>query len=109
MVTSAFSVYENNYGLPIIWTLYQSDGVTPFNLTNYTVKFKMWKPVYPDTLKIDRECDIIDAPNGIVQFVPIPTDFDTPGYYYAQFQASVNGIVVVGFNIFPWNVISAPS
>jgi len=107
MVTTNKEFYQRDYGLSLEWTLYQSDGTTPFDLTGYTVKLKMWVTGYQSILTINGNCSIISPTNGTVSYTPAINDFASCGEYTAEFEATATGIIVT-FSQFKITILPSP-
>lgn len=102
-------IYKGAYGGFLAWSLLQADGVTPYDLTGTEVNFRLWKQSAPGTALIDAAA-IIDADptTGRVQYAIVAGDFDTPGEYFGQFVAIVDGVSVVHFAPFLIQVKNVP-
>ena len=88
------TIYKGNFGEVITWTLYQYDGVTPFNLNNYAVTFKVWKASDSSHPIVSAAATIISAPAGTVSYTTQAADFTQVGTYVAAFTATANGVSV---------------
>lgn len=82
-----------------------SDG-TPIDLTATTVTLRM-APSNGGDLKIDANCIVTDAANGLAKYKFDPADVDTPGNYLAEFVlTSAGGVQIAPSNAFLNIVIS---
>jgi hypothetical protein len=99
------TVYRGNYGDTIAWTLYQADGVTPFNLAGFTVMFKVWNGA--NILIVNSAADILVHANGTVSYTIKVVDFVVAGDYKAAFYALAAGVEQT-FEPFPLEVLNLP-
>ena len=69
------TVPRGDYGQPYPFTVNNPDG-TPFDITSYTINFKMWKGGIPEVLVTSGVCSVIaDPDNNKCQFTPGINDF----------------------------------
>ncbi len=89
------TIYKGNFGENIAWALFISDGVTPFNLTGYTVTVKVWSPLNPSNPVVSAAA-VKNTPNtlGTVYYVTTAADFPQVGNYLAAFTATASGVDV---------------
>lgn len=99
------TVYKGNYGQVIPWTLYQADGVTPFNLTGYSVVFKVWEASDPAHPIINTAAGVTSYPLGQVYYETQDTDFTQAGNYEAAFSAVAAGTADITFTQFTIQVL----
>lgn len=91
--TTYLKIAQNDCGRPLAFTLYESDGVTPKNLSGYTVTFKVWSSGVPSTLILSGACTVDIAANGTCHYTPAAGDFPTVGVYNAECELTASGIV----------------
>ena len=68
-----------NYGHYLTFTVQDADG-NAFNLTGYTVKFKIRKRGSASTYK-SFTCTVTDAANGVAKYQVQSGDFDSADQY----------------------------
>ena len=93
-------IYRNTFGIPLTWTLYQPDSISPYNLEGKAVRFRLWRQTDPSILLIDGDCTVTSTDYGTVEYNIQPGDFDDPGEYWAQFVAMEDGVDNVPFTTF---------
>ena len=94
-------IYKGTHGIPLVWTLYQGDGKTPYNLGGKTVYFRLWRQTDPSDLLINSLCTISGDPEtGKVEYDIRPGDFEAHGEYWAQFVAIEDSVDTVPFTPF---------
>lgn len=75
---------RNDVGFDIEFEINDADGVD-VNLTDSTIKFKMWKPGVA-TCKINGSCTITDASKGECKYTVLTDDLNTAGNYDAELE-----------------------
>ena len=60
------------------------------NLTGATVTFRM-KLKGASAYKVNSAATLVDAPNGVVEYLWSGTDTDTAGIYFAEFRIVLSG------------------
>lgn len=92
-------VAQNDKGFLLQWTINSpKDPVTgvvrPFDLTDYTVTFKMWRAGAPTVNLISSgACTIVVAVLGTVTYLVKATDFATAGNFKAEFECTKSGVI----------------
>ena len=86
-----FESFVGNYGEldTMYFTLYESDGSTPVDLTGYTIK------IYPERNGIylfEGACEEVDFTNGQFKYVPQDGDFSTAGTYNILIRFTKSGV-----------------
>ena len=81
-------VKKGKYGFNLYFTVLDEDG-QPFNLTNYTVKFRVWDS--SDNLILDGACTVDDAVNGKCHYTVQSGDFATAGTFTAELNLTKTG------------------
>lgn len=94
MSTGNIIVPKGDKGFVLSFTCYQSGGSTVFNLTDYAVKFKVWKESAPEILLVSGSCVIVSAPAGTCSYTVASTDFPTAGEFLYELEATQTGIIV---------------
>jgi len=108
MATTLFTIYQNTYGTPILWTLYQSNGTTPYDLTGSTVTLYVWRDGNASNPIISGACAVYgDAANGQVTYTPTAADLISKGTFTAEFKALKSG-AYTGFGQFQWEIKESP-
>ncbi len=102
------TIAKNDYGKNLSWTLYQTDGVTPFNLiTGYSVKLKVWQSSRPGSLLINGACTIVTPAAGTVTYTIAKGDFTQVGNFLAEFEASFSTTEITSFETFQITVVES--
>lgn len=93
-MSDSITVKKGDYGYRLTFTFKDSDG-NAYDLTGYTVKFKVWVAGVPGTLIVDGDCSITDAANGALYYEVQESDFDvdTEITYQYELEASQAGKV----------------
>ena len=86
-------VPKGDYGKVLTFTINDAAGAA-FNLTGYTITFKMWKDGNPGTLKVSGSGSILVAASGTCTYTPVAADFDTVGNYLAVIQLTTGSVQV---------------
>jgi len=92
-ITTNLKISQNDYGKPITFTLYESDGTTARNLTGYTATFKVWTPGSPTSVILSGVCTVDSEAGGICHYQPVAGDFPTVGLYNAEIELTASGVV----------------
>lgn len=90
MATIPIPKGDRGFDLPFI--VQDSDG-NAYNLTDYTIKLKVWVRGTPGTLKVNGSCSITDAATGKCKYAIQATDFTTVTKYMAELELTKPGIV----------------
>ena len=85
------TVPQNDKGYNLQFTITNAAG-TAFDLTGYTVAFKMWSPGVPGTLLINGTCVVTNTTGGIVTYLGTAGDFGTVGRYHAEVEGTKSGV-----------------
>ena len=93
-------IYKGTHGIPMVWTLYQGDNKTPYNLEGKAVRFRLWRQTDTTNLLINGECAVTSPAAGMVEYDIRHGDFDTVGEFWAQFVAFEDGVDNVPFTTF---------
>ena len=83
---SNLELIRNDTGFDIEFEVDDADSVD-VNLTDSTVKFKMWKPG-ETTCKINSTCTLTTALEGKCKYTVASGDLDTRGDYDAELEIS---------------------
>ena len=71
----------------------QSSSNAPYDLTDYTIKFKVWKPNFPSILLLNGTCAIVNATAGICRYLVTSADFTTIGNYLFELELTKTDVV----------------
>lgn len=82
-----------DYGMSWPFTLYESDGVTPKDLTDYTVTINIWTPGEATSLLVDGGAVVQDSPTDGTCHWLVTTVFTTKGIYYGELELAKSGFV----------------
>ncbi len=85
-------VPKSDYGYELNFTVQTSSG-SAYDLTDYTIKLKVWAPGIPSTLILNGSCSIIVAASGTCKYNVASGDFATIGKYLAELEMTKAGIV----------------
>jgi hypothetical protein len=83
---------KGDKGYNLAFTVTNNLGVAK-NITDYTIKLKMWKPSIPGTLIIDGVCVIDTGASGTCHYVIGANDMITAGRYKAELELTATGII----------------
>jgi hypothetical protein len=83
-------VKANDKGYRINFTVENADA-TPKDLTDYTIKFKVWSVGEPGALLTNGACVIDVALTGTCHYTILATDFTSPGRYMAELEMTRTG------------------
>ena len=89
----ALELKKGDNGFDINFTVTNSDG-TAFNLTGYTIKWKMWPKNRPTRLILDVTVTIVSAVAGTCKYAAVAGDFDLPGLFDAELEMTQAGVKV---------------
>lgn len=64
-----------------------------FDLTGYTITFKMWRKGIPGTLVVSGTGAIVNATAGTCKYTVASGDFNTVGLYSAEVELTKTGVV----------------
>jgi hypothetical protein len=79
------TVPKNDKGYYLSWTVKDSAG-DAYNLTDYTIKLKVWSAGRPGTLIVDGTCNIVVAASGTCRYLVTATDFTLKGTHSAELE-----------------------
>lgn len=79
-------------GFYLSFTVTDSAG-TAYNLTDYTIKLKVWNTGRPGTLIVDGTCAIVVAASGTCRYSVAATDFTLKGTYSAELELTKTDII----------------
>lgn len=71
----------------------QNDDGTPFNLTGYTITFKVWSPGRQEPLLVSGAVSIVAAAAGTCRYPIAATDFPTVGIYNMELECTQSGLI----------------
>lgn len=77
----------NTFGYSFRFTLLNHDG-TPYDTTESTVYFKMWKPGEWQDPVLIKECSVVDAAAGICDLFVEDGDFDQIGTFLYELEVT---------------------
>lgn len=86
------TVPKGDYGFYLYFTVQDSTG-TAFDLTDYTVTFKVWAQQVDPTPVVDHACTIIVAASGTCKYLVETGNFDVAGDYYWEIELTKTGAV----------------
>ncbi len=85
------TVSLNDYGY-VLTDILQDNSGTVFDLTNYNVKFHVWKSKSPGVYTVNANATVITANAGTVNYTVQSGDFANTGFYVAEWEATKTGI-----------------
>ena len=91
------SVVQSDYGQQLSFTLTQSDGVTPLDLTGATVTINA-QLLNDAELKFTNTLAVDVAASGTCHYTVNQGDFDTEGRYYIEIRVAYSTSEVVTFS-----------
>lgn len=86
------AIPQNDAGYYLNFTVQDSTG-TAYNLTDYTIKLKVWTTGRPATLFLTGTCSIVVAASGTCRYLVATTDFPNKDVYSAELELTKTGIV----------------
>lgn len=84
-------------GYPLYFTLLKYDG-TAFDLTDYTVTFKMWEKGHANVLIASGACVKTAPVTGVCYYLVGATDFVSQGLYEIELELTKVGVVENSFS-----------
>jgi hypothetical protein len=75
----------NNYGFPIDFYIQNADG-TPKDLTGLSAALNVWANEQTPVLIFSHPCQILNATQGVVEYVVQQTDFTQIGTFYGEIE-----------------------
>lgn len=85
-------VKANDKGYRINFTVENADA-TPKDLTDYTIKFKVWEAMMPEPLLVYSDCVIYVALDGTCYYTVAEGDFVVPGIYRGELELTRGEII----------------
>jgi hypothetical protein len=85
------TIPKGDYGYYINFTVQDSDG-NAYDLTDYTIKWKVWAKGSPNNLLLNGSCSIVTAGSGTCRYAITSTDFNTKGLYNFELELTQSGI-----------------
>lgn len=82
----------NDKGFNLNFTVKDATG-TAYNLTDYTIKLKVWKVSNPGTLLVTGTCVIVIAANGTCYYNVAASDFTSIGSFKAELELTKTGVI----------------
>ncbi len=86
------TVPKNDKGYYLSFTVKDSAG-DAYNLTDYTIKLKVWSAGSPSTLIVDGTCSIVVAASGTCRYLVTATDFTVKGLYSAELELTKTDVI----------------
>jgi len=88
------TIAQNDKGFYLLFTIKDSAG-NAYNLTDYTIKLKVWQANKASTLIVEGTCSIvIPATNGICKYLVTANDFKTiDENYSAELELTKSGVI----------------
>ena len=83
---------SSDKGFNLAFTIKSADG-NVYNLTNYTIKLKVWRAEQPGLLLLDGSCDIDSAVDGTCHYTITATDFTSVGTFKAELELTKAGVI----------------
>ena len=88
---TTITVPKSDKGYYLSFTIQDSAG-NAYNLTDYTIKLKVWVAGRPDSLTVDGTGEIVVAASGTCRYLVTATDFTAKGTYSAEIELTKTGI-----------------
>ncbi len=90
---ATLTVPQNSHGYILTFTVTNSAG-TAYDLTGYTVKFKVWKINNPLTRLVDGTCTFTEAQGnlGICKYTVANGDFDIAGKFLGELELTYTNV-----------------
>lgn len=90
-MSDAITVKKGDYGYNLNFTVKDSDGAA-FNLTSYTITFKVWTQGKPGTLLVNAACTIDVAASGTCHYTIVDGDFPIAAVYKWELELTKTGV-----------------
>jgi hypothetical protein len=84
------TVIKGDYGFNEDITVTDSDDAA-YNLTDYTIKFRMWKEGHPETLLVNEACSIVVAASGTCRYPVALGNFKENGMFKGEVELTKSG------------------
>ena len=84
------TVIKGNYGFQLAITVKDSAG-SAYDLSGYTVTFKMWAEAKPGELLVNAACSIVVAANGTCTYTVVSGDFKRAGVFKGCIELTATG------------------
>ena len=85
-------VKEDDKGYVIQFTITDADE-NAYDISGYTVTFKLWAPGVPATLALEGACSVTGATSGQCTFTVAADSFPTPGVYEGELELTQSGVI----------------
>jgi hypothetical protein len=82
---------QGDKGYDINFTVQDSDG-TAYDLTDYTVTLKVWKPGVSGTLIVNAACTVDDASAGTCHYTVVAGTFTSRAKYKLELELTKSGV-----------------
>jgi len=86
------TIPKGDYGFLLAFTVQKDDG-TAYDLTDYTIKLKVWTMGTPANLIVDAICTPNVPADGTCYYIIQSGDFDTVGNYLLELELTKAGVV----------------
>ena len=83
---------SSDTGFNLNFTVKYADG-NAFNLTDYTIKLKVWRAGQPGLLLLNGSCAIDSAVDGACHYAITATDFTSVGTFKAELELTKAGVI----------------
>ena len=85
------TVKKGDFGYDLTFTLLDSDGETPFNLTGYSGKLNISSNGFSTNDILEGTMSLVVAANGTIKYPVVATNFDVVGEYVGQVEVTKAG------------------
>lgn len=92
MVMADLTIPQGDKGFNLNFTVKDSDDAA-YDLTNYTVTLKVWKPGVPGTLILEEACTVDVAASGTCHYTVQAGDFDSRAKYKMELELTKSGVI----------------
>ena len=82
------TVKKGDFGYDLTFTLLDSDGETPFNLTGYSGKLNISSNGFSTNDILGGTMSLVVAANGTIKYPVVTTNFDVIGEYVGQVEVT---------------------
>lgn len=86
------SIKQSDYNWDANFTITDSTG-TAYNLTGYTITFKMWREGDKGNLVVNGTGSIVVAASGTCKYTSVAADFAVAGDYLAEIELTKSGTI----------------
>jgi hypothetical protein len=92
MLSDTIYFKKGDFGVSINIVAIQEEDGEAKDFTDYTVKFKVWRPDRPGTLLVDGTCVVDDDSGGLAHYPVVSGNFDVKNEYHYEIEITKTGV-----------------